>query len=278
MAAGGTAGRRARGIPTQLAMLRSQIASFDGDTATAAEQARAAFDLVPDGLSAEATAILRGMASVLLAVAQLQAGDTDAAIATYEAGLPDLRAGGNVLAAGRTVADLARIAVARGNPQAAVQLCEAELTRLDPASPGCAPIWVSLASAQAALGRVDAARDAARRGLELAIRAGDELIARAAQARLQQLEAPSGPSPAAADGDRRGPFIAGPDGPVERLTDRELEVLRLVALGRSNRQVADELFVTVGTVKSHVHAISGKLGAANRTEAVARGRDLGLLG
>jgi LuxR family maltose regulon positive regulatory protein len=36
--------------------------------------------------------------------------------------------------------------------------------------------------------------------------------------------------------------------------------------------------VTVGTVKSHVHAISGKLGAANRTEAVARGRDLGLLG
>jgi LuxR family maltose regulon positive regulatory protein len=37
------------------------------------------------------------------------------------------------------------------------------------------------------------------------------------------------------------------------------------------------LFVTVGTVKSHVHTISGKLGAANRTEAVARGRELGLL-
>ena len=59
---------------------------------------------------------------------------------------------------------------------------------------------------------------------------------------------------------------------------RELEVLRLVALGRSNSQVATELFVTVGTVKSHLHTISGKLGAANRVEAVARGRDLGLIG
>jgi LuxR family maltose regulon positive regulatory protein len=71
--------------------------------------------------------------------------------------------------------------------------------------------------------------------------------------------------------------VADRDGPVEALTGREVEVLRLVALGRSNSQVATELFVTVGTVKSHVHTISGKLGTANRTEAVARGRQLGLL-
>jgi LuxR family maltose regulon positive regulatory protein len=66
-------------------------------------------------------------------------------------------------------------------------------------------------------------------------------------------------------------------GLVEALTARELEVLALVARGRSNSQIATELFVTVGTVKSHVHAISGKLGAANRVEAVARARELGLL-
>jgi ATP/maltotriose-dependent transcriptional regulator MalT len=64
---------------------------------------------------------------------------------------------------------------------------------------------------------------------------------------------------------------------VEPLTARELEVLRLVAIGHSNRRVASELFVTVGTVKSHVHALSGKLGAANRTEAAARARELGLI-
>ncbi len=65
---------------------------------------------------------------------------------------------------------------------------------------------------------------------------------------------------------------------VETLTNREIEVLRLVAPGRSNSQVAAELYVTVGTVKSHLHTIAGKLGAANRVEAVARGRELGLLG
>jgi LuxR family maltose regulon positive regulatory protein len=67
------------------------------------------------------------------------------------------------------------------------------------------------------------------------------------------------------------------DRPVESLTEREVEVLRLVARGRSNNQVATELFVTVGTVKSHLHNLSGKLGAASRVEAVALGRDLGLL-
>ena len=50
------------------------------------------------------------------------------------------------------------------------------------------------------------------------------------------------------------------------------EVLRLVAEGWSNTAIAAELFVTVGTVKSHVHAITGKLGAANRVEAVAIAR------
>jgi DNA-binding NarL/FixJ family response regulator len=54
-------------------------------------------------------------------------------------------------------------------------------------------------------------------------------------------------------------------------------VLRLVALGRSNRQIAAELYLALGTVKAHVHAICGKLGAQNRVEAVARARDDGLL-
>ena len=64
---------------------------------------------------------------------------------------------------------------------------------------------------------------------------------------------------------------------LSRRSPSEMEVLCLVARGRSNSQIATELFVTVGTVKSHLHTISGKLGAANRVEAVARGRELGLL-
>jgi LuxR family maltose regulon positive regulatory protein len=67
-------------------------------------------------------------------------------------------------------------------------------------------------------------------------------------------------------------------GLVEQLSPRELEVLRLLAAGRANQQIAEELVVAPNTVKKHVTHILEKLGAANRTEATARARELGLLG
>lgn len=64
---------------------------------------------------------------------------------------------------------------------------------------------------------------------------------------------------------------------IEPLSERELGVLRLIALGRSNQQIADELILAVGTVKKHLNNIFGKLDVQSRTEAVARARDLDLL-
>jgi DNA-binding CsgD family transcriptional regulator len=61
------------------------------------------------------------------------------------------------------------------------------------------------------------------------------------------------------------------------LSERELEVLTLLASGRTNAEISRDLFVAVGTVKSHVNNIYRKLEAANRAEAVARARDLNLL-
>jgi LuxR family maltose regulon positive regulatory protein len=66
-------------------------------------------------------------------------------------------------------------------------------------------------------------------------------------------------------------------GMAEPLTGRELEVLRLIAAGKSNQRIAGELFVSLDTVKKHVTHVLGKLGAANRTEAAARARRLGLI-
>jgi LuxR family transcriptional regulator, maltose regulon positive regulatory protein len=66
-------------------------------------------------------------------------------------------------------------------------------------------------------------------------------------------------------------------GLAEPLTDRELEVLALLAAGMANQQIAEELVVALETVKKHVSHILGKLGAANRTQAVARARQLQLL-
>jgi LuxR family maltose regulon positive regulatory protein len=56
-----------------------------------------------------------------------------------------------------------------------------------------------------------------------------------------------------------------------------LEVLQLLAAGSSNQAIAEELVVTLATVKSHVTHIFDKLGVANRTQAVIRARQLGLL-
>ncbi len=77
-------------------------------------------------------------------------------------------------------------------------------------------------------------------------------------------------------GPGRGAAAAMP-GLVEPLTAREMEVLRLLAAGATNHAVAGELVVSLDTAKKHVSHVLGKLGAANRTEAVARARQLGLI-
>ena len=79
-----------------------------------------------------------------------------------------------------------------------------------------------------------------------------------------------------APGRGRSAAAAAP-GLVEPLTPREIEVLDLLAAGKSNSRIAEELVVTLDTVKKHVSHILDKLDADNRTAAVTRGRTLGLI-
>ncbi len=64
---------------------------------------------------------------------------------------------------------------------------------------------------------------------------------------------------------------------IEPLTDRELEILRLIADGHSNAEIGQQLFLALSTIKGHNLRIFNKLQAQNRTEAVARARELGLI-
>ncbi len=66
--------------------------------------------------------------------------------------------------------------------------------------------------------------------------------------------------------------------PTAALTRRESEVLELMKQGKSNRQIAEELTISPGTAKNHVEHIIGKLGVSDRTQAVVKGLELGLLG
>ncbi|NIM94194.1 MAG: response regulator [Anaerolineales bacterium] len=64
---------------------------------------------------------------------------------------------------------------------------------------------------------------------------------------------------------------------IEPLSERELEVLHLLAAGASNREIAQALVIAEGTVKNHVTSILGKLNVRDRTQAALKGRELGLI-
>jgi LuxR family maltose regulon positive regulatory protein len=64
---------------------------------------------------------------------------------------------------------------------------------------------------------------------------------------------------------------------IEPLSERELEILQLIAEGLTNPEIAAQLYLSLNTVKAHTRNIYGKLGVHNRTQAVSRARALGLL-
>jgi LuxR family maltose regulon positive regulatory protein len=77
--------------------------------------------------------------------------------------------------------------------------------------------------------------------------------------------------------EKTGGARAGLTSLVEPLSERELEVLRLITVGMSNREIADELVISPGTAKTHVHNLCGKLGVRNRTEAAMKAKELNLV-
>jgi LuxR family maltose regulon positive regulatory protein len=64
---------------------------------------------------------------------------------------------------------------------------------------------------------------------------------------------------------------------VEPLSERELEVLYLIAAGLQNKEIGEKLFISLNTVKTHLKNINSKLDVTNRTRAVARAKELGLI-
>ena len=122
---------------------------------------------------------------------------------------------------------------------------------------GLARTLLRAAEADAAAGERTSAADRLRRAAELAGRLGARPLRELIDALTRRVGSPVGAR------------SAGGPAPGLGLTQRELEVLRLVAAGRSNREIADELFISVKTVSVHVSHILGKLGVTSRGEAAA---------
>jgi len=119
--------------------------------------------------------------------------------------------------------------------------------------------------------------------------AADEVRARRLEVFLERLQPAAealeaqaldagGPDPGRSDRGTSASAAASPaaDPALEPLTERELEVLRLIAAGLANKQIARRLDLSLNTVKTHARNVYAKLGVGSRTQAAARARDLGL--
>jgi len=234
---------------------------------------------------------------LLAAELNLLEGDPDGALAQVEQDPgPARHALGNVL--GRRTLTHARVLLALGRPVEA--LAQLEPFARDDRTAGRRGRLLGTLAATAAANASNGEHGAARRALREAVAIAapedyrrpfidpivrlerlladvrdvapdfvDELLGHFAEGRPRAV-APRGQAGIAADED-------DDRGPVETLSVRELEVLRLVAAGLSNDEIGRELFVTGGTAKWHVHNVLAKMGCRNRVGLVARARSLGLV-
>jgi DNA-binding CsgD family transcriptional regulator len=163
-------------------------------------------------------------------------------------------------------------------------LCLGELARLK--GEGDAAAWDATAAAWDRIGRPALAAYARFRSGEAILRdRGDRSLAAGSLRSAYLVATQLGASPLRAEIERlarqarieldTGRVQEAPSDPLG-LTEREAEVIRLVAAGRSNQQIADALFITRKTASVHVSNILGKLGVANRVEAAAVAQRLGL--
>ena len=262
--------------------LFAEDALWQGDTEQALAEAQAAIDLdnvAPWGYS---PSVLRPAAVALAARAdrtvQARAAGDDQAAAT------ELAAAGELLRIVREGAAFPKRPKFILGPEGRGWLARAEAQYLRAAGANDPPAWQAvldafgpaymyeiartrwrLAEALAETGR----RDEAEEQWRLAAHTADQLAAKPLRRALDDLA-------------RRARIGAAPDLPdgqvLASLTSREREVLRLIAAGRSNREIASVLFIAPKTASVHVSNILGKLGAASRTEAAAIAHREGLAG
>jgi LuxR family maltose regulon positive regulatory protein len=274
-----------------VAVLRAVHRFKSGDVAAAHAAAMEALEHEPD------ETFSRTVAHCVLGLTDYWAAHDDEAQGALEVAVRLARSDGNDLAAAYALGYLALVQIERGNPDGAERVALQATTLSD--EPGFAEHFV-LMIAHLALGRgyemrgdLREARAALERSLELARRgagrielaaaclalaavarqAGADVLVREARGLVELCADPGivAASLGAAGGWRQ------PAGTAEELTERELEVLRLLPSRLSMREIASALFVTQNTVKTHTKSIYRKLDASNRAEAIARARELRLL-
>lgn len=236
------------------------------------DEARTLLEQAVEHLRVEPSLVVVPLAH--LAQAQRRLGEVEAAQRSIRRALLHAEQSGTLEHAGAGLAhlELAALALARGELALALRECEAGLAHNRRLRDLTYLNWGTelLARIHAALG----AREDALAVLDEALEVLDETDMLTARERMHALRRTLLATPSAAA--HSPPTRPHPNDP-DALTSRELEVLAAIAQGLANRDIAQRLFVSLGTIKTHVHRILAKLDVDNRTAAVRRARERGLL-
>lgn len=223
--------------------------------------------------SDEQAPILTLLARSHMGDAYAELGEIEAAHAAY-LNVVEVAKGRNLFPLLRAHMGLALLTLQRGKMEDAAHHAQ-EAIRLAQESERelyTAPAWLVLARVALALHDDDRAARLAQQSLELALKLGNARQIEASQAwRTQGIAAPVASRGSLVE------LVQDEEGGPDALTAREAEVLRLVAAGASNQQIAAELMISHNTVKKHIANLLAKLNAESRTHAIARARARGLI-
>lgn len=258
----GSEDEKYRGLGVEVEVVRAFLRYAQGDLGATVQQINRIWPDVQHNLP-----LLRGNLQVLLGHAHHGLNCSELAIAAYREAIPLLWQSGNTIGTASAYAGLIRVYRSQSDFPLAGQTVQEALSlmaenRID-RIPAAGVVYLERALLDFDQDRRSEAAAALDLAVETGGRGGFEEFRRA----CDELNARLGTVSSAVDQSAL----------IEPLTARELEVLDLLAEGLSNQQMADTLIVSLATVKKHVSSILAKLGVANRTQALARSRQLGLL-
>jgi LuxR family transcriptional regulator, maltose regulon positive regulatory protein len=252
-------------IPSLVETMEAVVALEDNEAEKAKDHAKQAIELIPEDPNPATRGLLHGAAGFRLAQAHAELGENERACAVLVEILDMLKNSKNYVGVANTIYQLVIIYQQTNQLHQAVTLCEDSLVFIEQHEwdhmPPSGMVYLILAELMADSGKFDRANT----NFEIGQRLVEPMKSPRIQELLGRVE------------EKLRDTTQLIQSLVEPLSEREIEVLQLIAQGLTNRQIGERLYLALDTVKGHNRRLFGKLGVKNRTEAVLRAGQLELL-
>jgi LuxR family transcriptional regulator, maltose regulon positive regulatory protein len=252
-------------IPSLVETMEAVVALEDSIAEKAKDHAKRAIELIPEDPNPATRGLLHSAAGFRLAQAHAELGENERACTVLLEILAMLKNSKNYVGVANTIYQLVTIYQQTNQLHQAMTLCEDSLAFIEQHQwdhiPPSGMVYLILAELMADSGKLDGAKT----NFEIGQRLVEPMMSPRIQELLVRVE------------EKLGDTTRAIQTLVEPLSEREIEVLQLIAQGLTNRQIGERLYLALDTVKGHNRRIFGKMGVQNRTEAVLHAGEMELL-